>query len=486
MKLLSEILYGVGLLEVKGSTNMAIECLTFDSRNVEKFGLFVAVKGTVVDGHEYISKAIELGASAIVCEEFPAEILDEVCYVKVKDASFSLGLMASNFEGKPSEELKLVGITGTNGKTTTATLLFEVFKDFGEKVGLLSTVENRINNEVIPSTHTTPDPVQLNKLLRRMVDEGVKYCFMEVSSHAIHQNRIAGLGFDIACFTNITHDHLDYHNTFDEYIAAKKLFFDHLSPNAIALVNADDRHGQTMLLNCKAQHLSFGIKNMADYKGKVVENQFEGLMMMIDGKEVWTKLIGSFNASNLMLVYGVARELGQDILSALTAISTLESVNGRFQYYRENNITGIVDYAHTPDALKNVLSTIADIRTGNEVVYTIVGCGGDRDAAKRPMMAKIAAENSDKVILTSDNPRSEDPQAIIDDMKSGITSDQTTKVLSITDRKEAIRTACMLAKANDIILIAGKGHETYQEINGVKQDFNDKEVLQESLKLITG
>jgi UDP-N-acetylmuramoyl-L-alanyl-D-glutamate--2,6-diaminopimelate ligase len=319
-----------------------------------------------------------------------------------------------------------------------------------------------------------------------MVDEGVKYCFMEVSSHAIHQNRIAGLDFDIACFTNITHDHLDYHNTFDEYIAAKKLFFDYLSPNAIALVNADDKHGQTMLLNCKAKHLSFGIKNMADYKGKVLENQFEGLMMMIDGKEVWTKLIGSFNASNLILVYGVARELGQDVLSALTAISTLESVNGRFQYYRENNITGIVDYAHTPDALKNVLSTIADIRTGNETLYTIVGCGGDRDAAKRPMMAKIAAENSDKVILTSDNPRSEEPQAIIDDMKTGITPDQTTKVLSITDRKEAIRTACMLAKANDIILIAGKGHETYQEINGVKHDFNDKEVLQESLKLITG
>lgn len=486
MKLLSELLYGVGLLEVKGSTNIAIESVAFDSRKAEKFGVFVAVRGTQVDGHQFISKAIDLGAIAIVCEEFPAELLDTVCYVKVKSASNSLGVIASNFEGNPSQELKLIGVTGTNGKTTTTTLLFEIFKGFGEKVGLLSTVENRINNEIIPSTHTTPDPVQLNRLLRRMVSEGVKYCFMEVSSHSIHQNRIAGLSFDIACFTNITHDHLDYHETFDNYIVAKKMFFDHLSSEATAIVNADDKHGETMLLHSKANKVSYGVKNMADYKGKILESQFEGLLLSVDGKEVWTKLIGSFNASNLMLVYAVTRELGKDELSALTAISTLESVNGRFQYYRENNITGIVDYAHTPDALKNVLSTIADIRTGNETVYTVVGCGGDRDAEKRPIMAQIAASNSDKVILTSDNPRSEDPQSIIDDMRAGITPDQTAKVLSIADRREAIRTACMLAGPNDIILIAGKGHETYQEINGVKHDFNDKEVLKESLKLIAG
>lgn len=486
MKLLSEILYGVGLLEVKGSTNVAIENVAFDSRKVEKFGVFVAVRGTQVDGHDYIPKALELGAVAIICEEFPTEIQEELCYVKVKNASHSLGVIASNFEGNPSQELKLIGVTGTNGKTTTTTLLFEIFKGFGEKVGLISTVENRINNQVIPSTHTTPDPVQLNKLIRRMVSEGVKYCFMEVSSHSVHQNRIAGLDFDIACFTNITHDHLDYHKTFDNYIAAKKMFFDGLSSEAIALVNADDKHGETMLLNCTAKHMTYGVKNMADFKGKILENQFEGLLLSVNGKEVYTRLIGSFNASNLMLVYGVTRELGRDELSTLTAISTLESVNGRFQYYRQNNVTGIVDYAHTPDALKNVLSTIGDIRTGNETVYTIVGCGGDRDAEKRPIMAQIAAENSDKVILTSDNPRSEEPQAIIDDMRAGITPDQTAKVLSITDRREAIRTACMMARPNDIILIAGKGHETYQEIKGVKHDFNDKEVLQESLKLIAG
>lgn len=486
MKLLSEILYGVGLLEVKGSTNVAIENVSFDSRKVEKFGVFVAVRGTQVDGHDYISKALELGAVAIICEEFPVEISDDVCYVKVKNASHSLGMIASNFEENPSQELKLIGVTGTNGKTTTTTLLFEIFKGFGEKVGLISTVENRINNQVIPSTHTTPDPVQLNKLLRRMVSEGVKYCFMEVSSHSVHQNRIAGLDFDIACFTNITHDHLDYHKTFDNYIAAKKMFFDGLSSDAIALVNADDKHFETMLLNCKAKQMTYGVKNMADFKGKILENQFEGLLLSVDGKEVYTKLIGSFNASNLMLVYGVTRELGKDELSTLTAISTLESVSGRFQYYRQNNVTGIVDYAHTPDALKNVLSTIADIRTGNETVYTVVGCGGDRDAEKRPVMAQIAAENSDKVILTSDNPRSEEPQAIIDDMRAGITPDQSAKVLSIADRREAIRTACMMASPNDIILIAGKGHETYQEIKGVKHDFNDKEVLQESLKLTAG
>lgn len=487
MKLLSDLLYKAGIEEVKGSTNIAIDKISFDSRSIEKYTLFVAVRGTVVDGHEFIQKSIDSGAIAVICEDFPATITEGITYVKVKSASFALGIVSSNFYDNPSEKLCLVGITGTNGKTTTTTLLFELFKGLGYKTGLISTVKNQIGNEVIPSTHTTPDPVQLNKLMAMMVEKKVTHCFMEVSSHAIHQKRIAGLNFNIAGFTNITHDHLDYHKTFDEYILAKKLFFDCLSGDAVAIVNADDKHGETMLLNCKAKKKAFGLKNMADYKCKILENQFNGLLLSIDGNEVWTKLIGSFNASNLLLVYAIAMELELEKLQILTSLSSLSSVEGRFQYIRsENNITGIVDYAHTPDALKNVLKTISDIRTGNEKVITVVGCGGNRDATKRPIMAQIAAELSDKIILTSDNPRNEDPEVILSDMKSGLDAIGKRKMLSITDRKEAIRTACMLAEKNDIILVAGKGHEKYQDIAGVKHDFDDKVIMEESLKMIEG
>lgn len=485
MKLLSEILYKCRIDEVKGNTNLAIDALTFDSRKVEPFGAFIAVKGVHVDGHEYIDTAIEKGAIAIVCQEFPAEIKSNITYVQVKDSAEALGIMASNFYNNPSDKLKLIGITGTNGKTTTVTLLLELFKSLGHKVGLISTVKNQIVNEVIPSTHTTPDPIQLNALLATMVAKGVSHCFMEVSSHAIHQKRIAGLSYDVAGFTNITHDHLDYHKTFDEYILAKKAFFDGLSSDAIAVVNADDKHGETMVLHTKAKVKKFGMKSMADYKCKILENQFTGLLISINNTEVWSKLIGSFNASNLLLVYAIALELEQDQLQVLTSISTLGSVEGRFQHQISNNqVTGIVDYAHTPDALENVLKTIDDIRTRNEQVITIVGCGGDRDKTKRPLMAAIACKFSDKVILTSDNPRTENPDQIIEDMKKGLDITLLKKSISITDRREAIKTACMLAEEGDIILIAGKGHEKYQDINGVKHDFDDKIILTESFKML--
>lgn len=482
MKLLRDILYKAGLLEVRGSTNVAITAMAFDSRKVVKDCMFIAVKGTQSDGHQFIDKAIASGALAIVCEEFPAETNERITYVKVSDSAFATGVMAANFYDHPSESLKLVGVTGTNGKTTTVTLLFQLFRAMGFKAGMLTTVRNMINSEEIPSTHTTPDAIELNRLFRQMVDAGCKYAFMEVSSHSVVQKRIAGLHFSGGVFTNITHDHLDYHKTFEEYIKAKKGFFDMLSADAFALVNKDDANGAVMVQNTRALKRSFSIRSLADYKCRVMENQFTGLQLNIDSTEMWSKLIGSFNAYNLLTVYATAMLLGQDKMNVLTTLSTLGSVEGRFQYVRnDSGVTGIVDYAHTPDALQNVLKTIQDIRTGNEQVITVVGCGGDRDSAKRPVMARIACELSNRVILTSDNPRSEDPNAILDQMKEGVGPQYTRTTLTIAERLDAIRTAVALARPGDIILVAGKGHEKYQEIAGVKHPFDDMQILKENL-----
>lgn len=484
MKLLKDILYKVALVEVVGSTNTAITAISFDSRKIEKDSLFIAIKGTQSDGHKYIDDTIAKGAIAVLCEELPENINEKITYVKVNDTTAALGIVASNFYDNPSEQLSLVGVTGTNGKTTTVTLLFNLFKKLGHKTGLLSTVKNQINNEVIPSTHTTPDAIQLNALLRQMVDKGCTHCFMEVSSHAVVQNRIAGVHFAGAVFTNITHDHLDYHKTFEEYIKAKKGFFDHLSSDAFALVNKDDANGMVMVQNSKASKKTYSLRAMADYRCKVVENQFSGLLLNIDNQDVWSKLIGNFNAYNLLAVYAIAILLKEDKTNVLTTLSTLGSVEGRFQYVRtDNGVVGIVDYAHTPDALVNVLKTIHDIRTGNEQVITVVGCGGDRDAAKRPIMAKIACDMSNRVILTSDNPRSEEPESIIQQMQKGVDGVNYKKAVSITDRNEAIKMACSVAKSGDIILVAGKGHEKYQEIKGVKHPFDDMLVLKDNLKL---
>ncbi len=485
MKLLSDILYKTRLEEIIGSTNVAISSVTFDSRKVKKDSLFIATRGTASDGHHYIELAIENGAVAVVCEYLPETLKENVTYVKVLDSSASLGYIACNFYDNPSEKLKLIGITGTNGKTTTVTLLFNLFRGLGYNVGLLSTVENKINNTVIPSTHTTPDALALNELLAKMVEAGCQYAFMEVSSHAIVQHRITGLKFTGAAFSNITHDHLDYHKTFEEYIKAKKMFFDNLQDDAFALTNKDDRNGSVMLQNTKAKKYSYGLKSIADFKCRVVENHLNGLLLSIDNQEVWVKLIGSFNAYNVLVVYSIALLLKQDKVQVLTTLSNLNSVEGRFQYIKsKNGIVAIVDYAHTPDALKNVLETIKDIRTGNEQVITLVGCGGDRDSAKRPIMAQIACEYSNKVILTSDNPRSEDPEVILNQMQAGINPVDMKKTLRISDRKEAIRTAVAFGKEGDIILIAGKGHEKYQEIKGVKHPFDDFEIVKENFKTL--
>jgi UDP-N-acetylmuramoyl-L-alanyl-D-glutamate--2,6-diaminopimelate ligase len=483
VKNLQDILYKSGMTEVHGSLDKNVNSINFDSRQVDNGDVFVAVKGFVSDGHFFIEKAIDLGASTIVCEELPEKLNDRITYIVVPDSSFSLGVMSSNYYDNPSKEIKLVGITGTNGKTTTCTLLHDLFIDLGYSAGLLSTVVNKIDSTEIPSTHTTPDPMALNELLRRMVDAGCEYCFMEVSSHAIHQNRIGGLDFDIAGFTNITHDHLDYHNTFKEYIHAKKKFFDDLSKNAIVITNSDDKNGLVMAQNSKATLKTYALKSMADYKVKILENSFSGLVLSFNNQEVYTSLIGGFNAYNLNLVYAIATELELDTMEILTSISKLKSVDGRFQHFKsDKNIIVIVDYAHTPDALKNVLSTIEDVRTKNETVITVVGCGGDRDKTKRPVMAEIAAKNSDKTILTSDNPRTENPDLIIKDMQAGIPAERSARVMSITDRAEAIKVACALAVEGDIILIAGKGHEKYQDIDGVKGPFDDYKIVEESLK----
>lgn len=485
MKLLSDILYKVRLEEVVGSTHMAVSAVAFDSRKVKKDSVFVATRGTTVDGHAFIEKAIEAGANTIVCEDMPEQKNEFVTYVKVSDTAYALGLMACNFYDNPSSKLKLVGITGTNGKTTTVTLLFNLFRSLGYSVGLLSTVQNKINNTVIPSTHTTPDALALNELLAKMVELGCEYAFMEVSSHAVAQHRIAGLQFTGAIFSNITHDHLDYHKTFDEYIKAKKGFFDALPTGAFAVVNRDDRNGMIMLQNTKAQRHTYSLQGVADFKCRIIENHLNGLLLNIDNQELWVKLIGTFNAYNVLAVYAAAILLKQDKTNVLTALSNLNSVEGRFQYLKSpNGIIGIVDYAHTPDALKNVLDTIKDIRNGNEQVITLVGCGGDRDAAKRPVMAAIASEYSNRVVLTSDNPRSEDPEEILNQMQKGISPADMKKTLRISDRREAIKTACALAAKGDIILIAGKGHEKYQEIKGIKHPFDDFEILKETFQTL--
>ena len=485
MKLLSDILYKVKLEEIIGSTHVAISSIVFDSRKVKKDSLFVATKGAADNGHIYIQKAIESGAIAIVCEEIPKDKNDQITYVKVTDSTYALGVMACNYFDNPSEKLKLVGITGTNGKTTTVTLLFNLFKSLGYSVGLLSTVQNKINNTVIPSTHTTPDAITLNELLFKMEEQGCEFVFMEVSSHAIVQNRIAGISFTGALFSNITHDHLDYHKTFDEYIKAKKQFFNLLPSTAFALTNRDDKNGMVMLQNTKANKYTYALKNIADYKCKIIESHLNGLLLNIDNHEVWVKLIGTFNAYNILSVYATAVLLKQDITSVLTALSNLNSVEGRFQYVKSpNGVIGIIDYAHTPDALKNVLETVKEIRSGSEQVITLVGCGGDRDSAKRPIMAAIACEYSNKVILTSDNPRTEDPEEILNQMQAGINPVDVKKVLRITDRREAIKIACSFSSKGDIILIAGKGHEKYQEIKGVKHDFDDLEILKETIKIL--
>ena len=482
MKLLRDILYKTGIVEITGSTNLAVPAVCFDSRTVTPGSLFVAVRGTQADGHRFIAKAIELGAVAIVCEEFPAAVSDKIIYIKVKDSAAALGYISNNFYDNPSEKLKLIGVTGTNGKTTTAKLLHQLFMEAGFKTGLISTVDNKIGEETEPSTHTTPDPLQLNALLAKMVAGGCTHCFMEVSSHAVVQQRIAGLHFKGGIFTNITRDHLDYHKTFEEYIKAKKGFFDQLSAEAFALVNTDDKNGKVMVQNTNAKVKSFSLHGMSDYRAKVLESNFSGLWLNVDGTDISCRLIGHFNAYNLLGVYAAAVLLGLEKLHVLTLLSALQPPEGRFEYIISGNkITGIIDYAHTPDALQNVLDTIKDIRTGNEQVITVVGCGGDRDPGKRPQMAAIACEMSTKVILTSDNPRSEDPQDIIDQMRKGVPPQHARKTIAITDRREAVHAAVNMAQAGDIILIAGKGHEKYQEIKGVKYPFDDKQVLEESL-----
>jgi UDP-N-acetylmuramoyl-L-alanyl-D-glutamate--2,6-diaminopimelate ligase len=481
MKLLRDILYQVPLLDRIGHTNIAVSKVVFDSRKVSKEALFVAVKGTQVDGHQFIDASIEKGARAIICEEIPERIAEGISYLQVKNAAQALAICAANFFDNPSEKLKLVGITGTNGKTTTTSLLHALFSVLGEKAGLISTVNVKVGRETFPATHTTPDPVQINYHLAEMVKAGCRYCFMEASSHGIHQHRTAGLKFTGAVFTNISRDHLDYHGTYENYIKAKKLLFDHLPADAWALTNADDRHGETMIGNTKAKVYRFALKSDGDYRGRVLEHQLNGMLVKLNQHEVWSSLIGHFNAYNLLVIYGVAELLGADSLQIATAISSLKSVAGRFQYIQKHDITAIIDYAHTPDALENVLKTIASVRTGNEKLITVVGCGGNRDQGKRPEMARIASEKSDQVILTSDNPRFEDPEAIIADMEKGVEMHQSHKVLSIVNRKEAIKAAVKMAAPHDIILIAGKGHETYQEIKGKRIDFDDLAIARETL-----
>ena len=486
MKLLKDILYKVSITEMIGRADTEVSSLCFDSRKAEKGAAFIAVRGTESDGHRFIAQAADSGAHVVICEELPAVTSPAVTYVKVADSAKALGMMAANFFEHPSSQLKLVGITGTNGKTTVATLLFQLFRDLGYKVGLLSTVQNHINDEIIPATHTTPDPIALNSLLSDMVESGCDYCFMEVSSHAVAQSRIEGLTFAGGVFTNLTHDHLDFHHTFSAYLKAKKQFFDGLDNSAFALTNIDDKNGLVMLQNSKAHSKTYALKSIADFNAKIIENHFSGLLLDIDNEEVWFKMVGAFNAYNLLAVYATALLLDQDKSKVLTTLSRLTGAEGRFDYIRSpNGVIGIVDYAHTPDAVQNVLSTVQDLRKGIEQVITVIGCGGDRDKTKRPVMAQVACDWSDKVILTSDNPRSEEPNAIIKDMEAGVSPVNKRKALSITDRKEAIRTACHLARPGDIIIVAGKGHEKYQEIKGVKTPFDDKAILTELLNLMS-
>mgnify|MGYP002522020414 CR=1 FL=1 len=480
---LKDILTNCNLLDIIGEKDRDIVGITFDSRKATEGTLFFAVRGTQVDGHAYIGKALENGAAAVVCEKLPKETADHVTYIQVENSAYALGVAASNFFGNPSEKLRLVGVTGTNGKTTIATLLYRLFTDAGYPSGLLSTIENIIGREVIPSTHTTPDPIELNTLLHKMVEKGCEYAFMEVSSHSVAQDRIAGLHFAGGIFTNLTHDHLDYHKTMANYRDAKKKFFDGLPQSAFALTNLDDKNGAVMLQNTRAKKLSYALKHDADFKGIILESHFDGMLMKVNGTEVFTQLVGGFNASNLLAIYGAATALGFDKNELLVEISKLHGANGRFDMvYSEQGIIGIVDYAHTPDALENVLKTINEVRCHKETLITVVGCGGNRDATKRPEMAAVAVKMSDRVILTSDNPRNEDPDEIIRQMKAGVDATDSRKVLSITNRREAIRTAVALAQRGDIILLAGKGHENYQEINGIKNHFDDKEELSKAFK----
>ncbi len=482
VKVVRDIVYGISLKQVLGSLDTTVDALTLDSRKAVEGTMFFAVSGTRFDGHDFITSVVEQGCKVIIAEKF-VEVPQDVTLIITDNSHKAAGIVASNFYGEPSKQLKLVGITGTNGKTTTTTLLYNLFSKLSYKTGLLSTVVNKIGENEIPSTHTTPDPIALNALLAKMVEENCDYCFMEVSSHAIHQHRIAGLEFAGGVFTNITHDHLDYHNTFKEYLDVKKKFFDDLPNSAFALTNVDDKNGNVMVQNTRAKISTYAMKSPADFKVKVLENQFSGLVLNINGKEVWSRLVGDFNAYNLLTAFAVSVLLGEEEEEVLTVLSSLESVEGRFQYFiSENGVVSIIDYAHTPDALENVLKTISNIRTKNETLYTIIGCGGDRDKTKRPEMARIACELSDKVILTSDNPRSEDPNQIIEEMNAGVSGHHFKKTLSVTDRKQAIKTAISMAEKGDIILIAGKGHEKYQEIKGVKHDFDDRAIAFELFK----
>jgi UDP-N-acetylmuramoyl-L-alanyl-D-glutamate--2,6-diaminopimelate ligase len=481
--ILNDILFKVAVDAVHGSIHNAVGKIEFDSRKLEANDVFVAIRGSVSNGHDFIDTAIHAGARTVVCDTLPEKLNTEVTYVKVKDTNEAMAFMAANYYGNPSAKLKLVGITGTNGKTTIASLLYQLFKKAGYKVGLLSTVKIMVDDIEYKATHTTPDSVTINHYLAEMVSAGIDYCFMEVSSHGIHQKRTEALHFVGGVFTNLSHDHLDYHPTFAEYRDVKKSFFDHLPKTAFALTNADDKNGAVMFQNTVATKRTYALKSYADFRAQILESQLSGLLLKIDGNEVWVKLIGTFNAYNLLAIYGVAIELGMDRLEALRLLSELESVSGRFQYIVSNtNITAIVDYAHTPDALENVLKTINDIRTKKEQLLTVVGCGGNRDKTKRPIMASIASEHSDKVVLTSDNPRKENPEVIIAEMEAGVAPQDFKKMLSITDRKQAIKTACQLAQPNDIILIAGKGHETYQEIDGIRYDFDDMKIVRELLE----
>jgi len=482
VKILKDILYKVAIEAVKGSTDIAINAIDFDSRKISLDDVFVAIRGTVSDGHDFIEKAVNQGAIAIVCEVFPEKIVNGVTYIQVKNTNEALAFLANNYYDNPSSKLKLVGITGTNGKTTVASLLYQLFKKAGYKVGLLSTVKILVDNKEYKATHTTPDSLTINHYLNEMINEGCEFCFMEVSSHGIHQKRTEGLVFTGGVFTNLSHDHLDYHNSFAEYRDVKKVFFDNLPKTAFALTNVDDKNGIVMLQNTKAKKLTYALKSYADYKAQILESQLTGLLLKVNENEVWVKLIGNFNAYNMLAIYGVAIELGIEKVEALRLLSELESVAGRFQFViSKSKITAIVDYAHTPDALENVLQTISEIRTKNEQLITVVGCGGDRDKTKRPIMANVASTLSDKTIFTSDNPRTEVPETIIEDMEKGVEPQNFKKTVSIVDRKQAIKTACVMANENDIILIAGKGHESYQEINGVRHDFDDLKIVKELL-----
>ena len=483
--ILRQVLDNVKILEIVGKLETEISEIIFDSRKVIEKSLYIAIKGTLADGHQYISSAIEKGAKAIVCEVLPEQKEEGITYIKVENSSKVLGLLASNFYGNPSKDLILIGVTGTNGKTSVSTLLFDVFQKMGYLSALISTVEYRIGDEVFPSTHTTPDIVTLNKILAKAVEQGCQYAFMEVSSHGIHQGRIDGLNFRIAGFTNITHDHLDYHKTFLEYLNTKKRFFDELPQTAVAITNIDDKNGLVMLQNTKAKKKTYAVKTLADYHGKLLELDFNGMLLDFNGKEFWTTLTGKFNVYNLLLVFAIARELGFEENEILTTISKLKRVNGRFEVLKsQGGIIFVVDYAHTPDALENILDSINEIRTKNERLITIFGCGGDRDREKRPEMGKVATRKSTLAIITSDNPRTEDPAQIIKEIEAGVESQNFSKYITIPDRKEAIKMAIKFAEPKDIVLVAGKGHETYQEINGVRHHFDDKETILELVNMM--